>query len=145
MLTILMPLTVVSWRLAWAETTRFACFHFWTACQRLSRNMEGVAAFALACNVVQIIELSIQVAGAIQQTYSQGRSNDNARIQDISERLNALSQTLNKSLTVDTCQDSSTVAELQLQQIAPECSKITLELDRELDLLKVKSGKRNVL
>ena len=74
--------------------------------------MEGVAAFALACNMVQIIELSTQIAGVIQQTYSQGRSNDNASTQDMSERFNALSQTLNQSLTVDARQGSPTVAEL---------------------------------
>lgn len=107
--------------------------------------MEGVAAFALACNVVQVVELSIKVAGIIQQTYSQGRSDDNATTQDISERLNTLSQTLNQSLTVDARQGSPTIAELQLQQIAPECSKIALELGRELDLLKARAGKRDAV
>ncbi|ERF74585.1 hypothetical protein EPUS_00715 [Endocarpon pusillum Z07020] len=107
--------------------------------------MEGVAAFALACNVVQVVELSIEVAGIIQQTYSRGRSDDNATTQDISERLNTLSQTLNQSLTADARHGSPTIAELQLQQIAPECSKIALELGRELDLFKTRSGKRNAL
>ncbi|KAF7514020.1 hypothetical protein GJ744_006634 [Endocarpon pusillum] len=107
--------------------------------------MEGVAAFSLACNVVQIVEFSIKAASIIQQTYSQGRSIENASTQDTSERLNGLSQGLNQSLAADARQGSPTAAELQLQEIAPECSKIALELGRELDLLKTKGGKRDAL
>ncbi len=107
--------------------------------------MEGVIAFSLACNVVQIVDFSIKVAGIIQQTYSQGRSDDNASTQDISERLHTLSQILNTSLTAEARQGSPTNAELQLREIAPKCSNIALELGLELDLLKAKGGKRDAV
>jgi hypothetical protein len=102
--------------------------------------MEAVAALALACNVIQMVQLASKVILVLHETHKNGAAEENIAVENTSKQLHDLSKTLSTSLNSTQNQLPTTSAESQLQELALESLKIAKELQSELNHLKSKKG-----
>lgn len=97
-------------------------------------NMEGLAAFAVACNVLQVIDSAVTAIGLCKQVYKHGASIDNL---DLEQKSNLVAES-SKSL-LDSQHNLATAAtrtESQLRDVAAKCLRTADDLQIELAKLK---------
>jgi hypothetical protein len=107
--------------------------------------MEGLAAFSLACNIIQVVDFASKAVSVIYKTYKTGATEENISLEHTSKHLLGLSKNLSTSLNCGQGQPSIASAEFELQILASECVKIAEKLQDELNYLKSKGGRRERL
>jgi hypothetical protein len=60
--------------------------------------MEAIAAFALACNVVQVVDFSLKIVSKYKEIYNEGTTLDHQDLDYTSKHLAEISEKLNKSI-----------------------------------------------
>jgi hypothetical protein len=108
--------------------------------------MEGVAAFALACNVIQVVDFASKIFSVIHEIHKTGASEENKVLEETTEQLGDLSRKLSTSLGCTQNQSQTKSADIKLQAVASEILKIAAELKSELNHLKCTNvGRRESL
>ena len=96
-----------------------------------------MSALGLACNIIQIVDFSLEAVTKFRELYNDGSSSENRELEDITIRLKGLRANL---VTVDPTTGQSRpvfVDDKELQDLADECCKTADGLTAELDSLKV--------
>ena len=86
-------------------------------------SMEPLAAFSLACGVIQVVNIGTSVVGKCRQLYKDGTLSHYAEAEEMAERLTHLRTTLD--LTENQGQD-------EILELSEQCSAIASDLIREL-------------
>ena len=114
--------------------------------------MEAIAAFGLACNVIQVVDFSTKVAAKCKELYKDGASSENKDIESMAKHLTDLSTGLKSPSAVQrpgsvphSCQDEQDLQDLQ--ELAQKCSGTATELIGEIQKLCIhdRRKKRDVL
>lgn len=95
--------------------------------------MEALAAFALACNVIQVIDASLRSVAACYQVYKDGAPRQHLDVQEINESMRSALHCVRESLSQlpqNNC--ALTLAETKLDFIARKCLSVTDDLQKKL-------------
>lgn len=98
--------------------------------------MEPIAAFSLACGVIQVIDFSTKVLSQFREIYKNGSLSENETIESMAECLTTLRADLQPS-TPST--GTQTAGDKDLIQLSTKCSNMAKGLVAELQSLKVGS------
>lgn len=97
--------------------------------------MEAIAAFGLACNVIQVISFGLQAADVCKQIYSKGSADGVSEVTITAHHLEELSQCLQKSINGAAHAKPLTKEDSQLLDIAIKCSETAAKLRAELAVI----------
>lgn len=103
--------------------------------------MEGLAAFALACNVIQVVDSASKAVSVIYKTYKTGATEENIELENTSKHFLELSKNLSTSLKSTQAQSSNSPVDSELQGLASECLQTAEKLQQELDYLKSRGSR----
>ena len=105
--------------------------------------MEPLSAFAVACNVLQVIEGGVKVLNkAVQYHNAQdGLTNDHQKLKNIAQSLSNLSADLQASFPKSNDPTSVSSAESRLIEVNNECLRLSADFIEFLDQLKVRNPK----
>ena len=95
--------------------------------------MDPVAAFSLACGVIQVIDFSAKAAKKCHELYRDGASSDNKQIEEMAKHLTGLRTNLDLTNHVDMD---------DLLDLGSKCSSTAEELVTELEKMKVNGPHR---
>jgi hypothetical protein len=101
--------------------------------------MEGIAAFALACNVIQVVDFALKTASKCQQIYKEGRTTEHQDLDYTTKHLAELSEKLSESLKNAKTSKPLTKDDQELQDLALKCEESARDLRGELDRLTTPS------
>ena len=108
--------------------------------------MDAIAAFSLACNVVQVVHFSMDVVSICRELYREGSLSRYDHLEDMTNQLidlgNALdSPTVQGKQIIGQCQDQA------LLDLAGKCSTVAKELFGEIQKLKINGppNKRQII
>ena len=91
--------------------------------------MEAIAAFSLACNVIQVVDTGIKVASKACELHRDGTTGENEEIQRTTQHLVQASTSLQQSMI--------NANDKELETVANECQSAADELLVKLDNLKL--------
>ena len=97
--------------------------------------MEAIAAFSLACNVIQVVDFGIKVASKSRELYRDGTTCESEDLQRTTDHLSQASASLGKSM--------KGANDKELETIATECRSAARELLLKLDDLKLGANKNS--
>lgn len=100
--------------------------------------MEALAAFGIACNVMQVVSFSHEIFNLAQRIAQDG--SPDASLADKSAQLSDLSQDLQGSLKMQQQTKPLTENQQRLQRLAKKCLNSAESLTEELDKIKWKTG-----
>lgn len=103
--------------------------------------MEAIAAFSLACNVIQVVHSSIDVVSACRELYTEDSLSKYEPLEHMANHLTGLRDALESPLAQGN-QNIGQVQDQALLDLAQKCSLTAEELSRELQKLKT-SGSHN--
>lgn len=106
--------------------------------------MEAIAAFGLACNILQVLDSANKVVCLGLEVYKNGVSADNAELEQASEHLFTLCTGLDSSLAA-TRSPPTTAADGEVRLLAAECSATIDKLKDVLQKLKSTGTRWNAL
>ena len=108
--------------------------------------MDAIAAFGLACNVVQVVNFSMDVVSICQELYRGGSLSKYDHLEDMANHLVGLRDSL-ESPTGQVKQNLGKCQDQALLDLAGRCSTIATELFAELQKLKIRGSptKRHVI
>ena len=98
--------------------------------------LDPMSALGLACNIIQIVDFSLEAVAKFRELCKDGASSGNRELEDMTVRLKGLRANL---VTVDPTTRQSRpvfVDDKELQALAEECCETADELTAELDTLK---------
>ena len=108
--------------------------------------MDAIAAFSLACNVVQVVDFSMDVVSICRELYRDGSLSEYDHLEHMTNHLIGLRNALESPMAqgnqnIGQCQDQA------LLDLAEECSTTAKELFGELQKLKINGtpNKRQVI
>ena len=108
--------------------------------------MDAIAAFSLACNVIQVVQFSMDVVSTCRELYREGSLSKYDHLEYMTNHLiglrNALdSTTVQGNQNIGQCQDQA------LLDLSEKCSTTAKELSGELQRLKINGphNKRQVI
>ena len=106
--------------------------------------MEAIAAFALACNVVQVVDFGLKAASKCREIYREGRSIEHQDLNYTSKHLAEITENLSASILYARTNKPLTKEEHELADLAAKCTKTATDLQDELDklMLSGRQGKR---
>jgi hypothetical protein len=109
--------------------------------------MEAIEAFALACNVVQVVDFGLKTASKGREIYNDGRTNEHQDLDYTSKHLAEISENMSVSIQNAPANKPLTKDDHELQDLAGECAKSANDLRDELDKLSIpgRHGKRAAL
>lgn len=99
--------------------------------------LDPMSALGLACNIIQIVDFSLETVTKFRELYKDGASSENRELEDMAVRLKSLRANL---ITVDRITEQSKPIfgdEKELQGLADDCCKMADKLTAELDTLKI--------
>lgn len=110
----------------------------------LLNTMEAIAAFALACNVVQVVDFGLKTASKCAEIYKDGSSIEHQDLNYTSKHLAEITGNLNASILHPRTNKPLTQDEHELAELAARCTKTANDLRDELDKLTLsgRQGKR---
>ena len=91
--------------------------------------MEAIAAFSLACNIIQVVDTGIKVASKACEIHRDGSTSENEDIQRTTNHLVQASTSLQQSMI--------NANDKELETVANECQSAADELLVKLDNLKL--------
>ena len=94
--------------------------------------MEAIAAFSLACNVIQVVDTGIKVASKACELHRDGNTGENEDIQRTTQHLVQASASLQQSMI--------NANDKELETVANECQSAADELLVKLENLKLGGG-----
>ena len=100
--------------------------------------LDPMSALGLACNIIQIVDFSLEAVAKFRELYKDGASSENRELEDMTVRLKGLRANL---VTVDPITRQSRpvfVDDKELQALADQCCKTADELTAELHTLKIR-------
>ena len=103
--------------------------------------MDAIAAFSLACNVVQVVNFSMDVVSICRELYRGGSLSKYDHLEDMTNHLIGLRDALDSP----TAQGNQNLRECQdkaLLDLAEKCSTTATELFAELQKLKINDSPR---
>jgi hypothetical protein len=102
---------------------------------------DPVTAFAVACNVLQVIELGMKALSraAAYRKSEGGALKEQQELQDVSQSLNSLNNTLLTSITEDQNSIQSSSEQLRLAEANGQCLRLSRELIDFLEDLKLRN------
>jgi hypothetical protein len=95
--------------------------------------MEPISALSLACNVIQLVEFSIESAKVCKELYVDGSTDDNNRIEKYTADITAANKDLQASLGGDRRSGKPT----RIERVAQDASVTAGELKIALNRLKL--------
>lgn len=109
--------------------------------------MEAVAALALACNVVQVVDFGLKTASKCREIYNKGHTAEHQDLEDTSKHLAEITGNLSVSIQNAQTNKPLTKDDHELQSLAQRCTESANNLQEELDKLKSpgRLGKRAAL
>ena len=99
--------------------------------------LDPMSALGLACNIIQIVDFSLEAVAKFRELCKDGASSGNRELEDMTVRLKDIRANL---VTVNPTTRRSRpvfVDDKELQALAEECCKTADELTAELDTLKI--------
>lgn len=102
--------------------------------------MEAIAAFALACNVVQVVDFGLKTASKFGEIYKEGSTIDHQDLYYTSKQLAEITEKLSASIHQAQTNKLLTRDEDQLADLADKCTKCAKDLRKELDNLTLSGG-----
>ena len=99
--------------------------------------LDPMSALGLACNIIQIVDFSLEAVAKFRELYKDGASSENRELEDMTIRLKDLRADLN--IVSPTTRESKPlfIDDKELEALADECCKTADELTAELDTLKI--------
>jgi hypothetical protein len=85
--------------------------------------MEAIAAFALACNVIQVVDFALKAASKCQQIYKEGRTIEQQDLDYTSKHLAEISEKLSDSIGNAPTNKPLTKDDHELQDLALKCAE----------------------
>jgi hypothetical protein len=104
--------------------------------------MEAIAALALACNVIQVVDFALKTASKCQEIYNEGRTIEHQDLDYTSKHLAEISEKLNESIQNAQTNKPLTKDDHELQDLALKCVESARNLRDELDKLTIPGRKR---
>ena len=103
--------------------------------------MEAIAAFSLACNVIQVVHCGIDVVSKCRELWTEGSLSEYEPLEHMANHLTTLRNALDFSLAQGN-QNICQGPDQALLDLAEKCSITAEELSGELQKLKVKGAHR---
>ena len=102
---------------------------------------EPLSAFAVACNVVQVVEVGVRalVSAAEYRAAADGALKEHNDLHRVLQSLQSLSDDLQASLSGPASHPAQTAAEARLVQVNEECFRLSKDFIDLLNRLKVKN------
>lgn len=102
--------------------------------------LDPLSAFAVACNLLQVIELGVKVLGkaADYRKAETGALTEQKDLRDVLQSLNNLNTDLQASLPKQTASGKHTVEEARLLEANDQCLRLSKEFIEFLDCLKLR-------
>jgi hypothetical protein len=109
--------------------------------------MEAIAAFSVACNVIQVVDFGLRTVSKCREIYNQGTAIDHQDLDNTSKHLAEINEKLSTSIQNALTNKPLSKDEYELQELAFKCTRTASDLRDELDKLKIfgRRGKRAVL
>lgn len=106
--------------------------------------MEAIAAFGLACNVIQVVDFGLKIASKFREIYDEGRTIEHQDLDYTSKHLAEINEKLSASIQNARTNKPLTKDDHELQDLAVKCARSARDLRDELDKLKIsgRHGKR---
>ena len=104
--------------------------------------LDPMSALGFACNIIQIVDFSLEAVAKFRELYKDGASSENRDLEDMALRLKSLRVSLVTVHPITRQSRPVFVDDKEIQALADECCKTADELTAELDTLKI-SGPNN--
>lgn len=102
--------------------------------------MEAIAAFGLACNVIQVVSFGLEVSSKFKEVQQQGST---VEVQDLENTSNELATlTLGLDSSIKTAPAPLTKDDHDLQELSRKCFKAATDLQVELQKLSKRKGQK---
>ena len=109
--------------------------------------MEAIPAFALACNVIQVVDFGLKTASKYREIYKEGSAIEHQDLEYTTKHLAEITGNLSTSIQNARTNKPLTKDDNELQNLAQQCTESADNLRNELDKLKTpgRQGKRAAL
>lgn len=101
--------------------------------------MEAIAAFGLACNVIQVVDFGLKTASKCRQIYKEGATIEVQDLENTSKNLAEVSRDLDAAIRRAQAAKPLKKEDHELQDLSVKCSKIAGDLQVELQKLSSES------
>lgn len=102
--------------------------------------MEAIAAFSLACNVVQVVDFALKVSSKCKEIARTGSTIEIQDYENTSKQLAELTHSLNAS--INTTPKPLGKDDQDLLDLSRKCCRVASDLKLKLEELSVKNGKQ---
>jgi hypothetical protein len=106
--------------------------------------MEAIAAFALTCNVIQVVDFGLKTTSKCQQIYKEGSTIEHQDLDYTSKHLAGISEKLSKSIQDAQTNKPLTKDDYDLQDLGVKCVESARNLRDELDKLTIPGRHGNI-